>query len=348
MRVWLFIIFICSSLNAQEGGQDEDWMTSSKWMQGDKELYDLGEILLNKLEIIDIFHKKETKVHPRARLTVKKVFDPTKKVSRQSNIGGFTKELPTRPVEYYAGGHKESKFRFSLQIDRFSNGNVEKIQEVVVSGIDEFGREKVKAQVSKFENNQKLESITFCEGYLNRDKSQGSSLRLLGEPDESYQSFLSCKTVTNDICKKVNSPMGDDYQHTRHRRNEGKPVFMGFLKMAFSDHYEFIPTQKENSNGLKSALAPGGSFRWGRWPASDHHNIVLQDKNDASNREHADWTFDKCKSVVAMVKPRFKMVSDKEYLRYVGVQKSISDAETGFVEEGANPNTGAGGGTNAK
>lgn len=41
-----------------------------------------------------------------------------------------------------------------------------------------------------------------------------------------------------------------------------------------------------------------------------------------------------------MVRPRFKMVSDKEYLRYVGVQKKISDAETSFVKDAIDPNGG--------
>lgn len=343
MFKWIVILFLCTSVSAQDQGGEEDWVSPSKWMQGDKELYDLGEILMNKLEVIDIYHKKPTIVHPRARLTVKKSYDPTRKASRERSIGGFTKDLPGHPVEYYAGGHDKTRFRFSLQIDRHKNGNVEKVQEVIVDGTDNFGREKVKAQISKFENTRKLKSITYCEGYLNRDKTRGSVVRLLGEPQESYQSFLSCKTVTNDICKKVNSPLGDNYKHNRHRANEGTPVFMSFLKNAFSDHYEFIPIQKKNSEGLKTALAPGGSFRAGRWPSSDHHNIVLQNKSDAYDRDHADWTFNKCKSVVAMVKPRFKMVSDKEYLRYVGVQKSISDAETNFVKEGNVTNSGGGG-----
>ena len=340
MYKYALALLICFSLGAQEKALEEDWISPSKWMQGDKELYDLGEILMNKLEVADIFHQKETIVHPRARLTLHKVFDPNKKVSRQSSIGGFSKELPTHPVEYYAGGFEKTKFRFSLQIDRFDNGNVEKVQEVIVDGLDEYGREKVKAQVSMFDNTRKLESITYCDGFLMRSEARGASVRLIGEPAESYQSFLNCKTVTNDICKKVNSPLGEDYRHTRHRKNEGKPLLMGFLKTAFTDHFEFIPTQKKNSAELKTALAPGGSFRSGRWPSSDHHNIILQERQDADRRDHADWTFNKCKSVAAMVRPKFKMVSDKEYLRYVGVQKKISDAETGFVKDAIDPNSG--------
>lgn len=342
MFKYFVVLLISLTLGAQEQALEEDWISPSKWMQGDKELYDLGEILMNKLEVADIFHQKQTIVHPRARLTVHKVFDPTKKVNLPSSVGGFSKELPTRPVEYYAGGFDKTKYRFSLQVDRFDNGNVEKVQEVIVDGLDEYGREKVKAQVSKFDNSRKLESITFCEGYLTKSEARGASVRLLGEPKESYQSFLNCKTVTNDICKKVNSPLGDEYRHTRHRKNEGKPLLMGFLKNAFTDHFEFIPTQKKNSGELKTALAPGGSFRSGRWPSSDHHNIVLQEQQDGENREHADWTFNKCKSVAAMVRPNFKMASDKEYLRYVGVQKSISDAETSFVKDASDPNTGGG------
>lgn len=338
MPNWIVLIFtyllLCTSVFAQQqqGDPPISFDSPALWDQGDKDLYDLSEILLNRLEIVDIFHKKKTKVHPRGRFTVKTVIDPTAKTGRLRNVGGFSKNIPELPTEYYAGGHAKTKFKFSLEIERYKNGNIKKVKEIIIDGVNEAGNEKVEAQVTTFDNAQKLETITNCDGHMAVDENRGESLRLLGEKKTSLQSFLKCKTVTNQICKKVNSPLGDSYQHTRHRRDEGDPVLMGYLKNAYQDTYEFKPAQEENSNDLKKSLAPAGSLRYGRWPSSDHHNIELQGKSDAFDRDQTDWAFDTCKSVAAMVRPRYKMLPQADYQKYLAADASIQRMNSAAVQ----------------
>lgn len=340
MQGWTFfktfslcVLTFLSLIYSAQAQDKVEFKTPAMWQQGDKEKYNLSTILMNRLEIVDIHHKKQTKLHARARLTVNKVFDPTKKVSTQTGTGGFLKEIPEFPTEYYAGGYAKTKYKFSLEIERYKNGNVKKIKEIVINGLDEAGHEKVTAQVSTFDNAQKLENITNCSGHLSVEKTQGDVIRLLGEKDKSFQSFLKCKTVTNDICKKVNSGLGTSYQHTRHRANEGDPALMGYLQIAYQDTYEFKPAQEENSNEIKDSLAPGGSLRYGRWPSSEHHNMKLQNKSDAYDREQTDWAFDTCKSVAAMVNPRYVQPSLGIVQKYLEIDASIQRLNSAAVDE---------------
>lgn len=270
---------------------------------------DLSNLLLNNLEIMSIQHDEPTKIHPRAHLSVRSNTDRSlKDPALDDHINYFRNALNNDYgkhseinrdknlfIENYAGYDKESNFSFSTRVEReTSNKSVVKIIEVLTEGKMIDQRQYFETQLMGF-NNKKLETYTYCSGYLYKAPVEGAMRRLYRKKDGQYhQAKFNCKTLTRPLCNSVYR--GE--QTTKNGRYKGT-AFFDALEKDIVDLANYQQIQKSNMSHLKKADKPGGRLHR-KWPNDPHlHHYTGMGENGTVTQREAKWVVDECKEKMA-------------------------------------------------
>lgn len=301
-----FIFVICAfsfSLNIQA----QSWYGGESYI--DFEKADISSLLLNNLEIMSVKHDEPTKIHPRANLSIRSNTDSTLKdpnlddpimYFRNALNNDYGKHRTINKnndlyIENYAGYDKQSNFSFSTRVEReTSDKSVKRIVEVVTEGKMIENLQYFETQFMGF-NNKKLETYTYCSGYLFRAPVEGKMRRLYRKKDKQYsQAKFNCKTLTRPICNSVYR--GE--QKTMNGRHKGT-AFFDALENDILDLANYQQIQKNNMGALKQADKPGGKFHRA-WPSDPflHHYTGLGENGTLTQRE-ATWIVDECKEKIA-------------------------------------------------
>ena len=206
----IFLFSISSRLYAQS------WYGGESSL--DFERRDISFLLLNNLEIISVKHDEPTRIHPNANLTILSNTDSSLKNPNlhdpiiyfrnalNSNYGKH-KQLNLKRdlfIENYAGFDKETNFSFSTRVEReLRDKSVRRVIEVMTEGKMIENRQYFETQLMGF-NNKKLETYTYCSGFLYKAPVEGNLRRLYRKKNKLYdQAKFKCKTLTRPLCNSV-------------------------------------------------------------------------------------------------------------------------------------------------
>jgi hypothetical protein len=296
----------------------QSWYGGESYINFDKA--DISTLLLNNLEIMSVRHDEPTKIHPKANLTIRSNTDSTLKdpnlddpvnYFRNAIYNDYGKHRQINKdknlfIENYAGYDKESNFSFSTRVEReVRDKRVKRIVEVVTEGKMIEDRQYFETQFMGF-NNKKLETYTYCSGYLYRAPVEGKMRRLYRKKDKQYsQAKFNCKTLTRPICNRVYR--GE--QKTMSGRHKGTAFFDG-LENEILDVANYQQIQKNNMGALKGADRPGGKF-YRQWPTDPylHHYSGLGENGVLTQRE-TTWIVDECKEKLAFFHEPYKLFDD--------------------------------------
>lgn len=288
----------------------------------DFEKADLSELLLNNLEIMSIRHDSPTKIHPRARLSVRSNTDASIKDPELDNPANYFRNALNNDygkhseinkdnnlfIENYAGYDKESNFSFSTRVERKTNDKrVRRITEVLTEGKMIEKRQYFETQLMSF-NNKKLETYTYCSGFLYRAPVEGKVRRLYRKRNQLYnQAKFSCKTLTRPICNSVYRG-----EQTTPSGNHKGTAFYDRLENDILDVANYQQIQKNNMQMLKKADKPGGKLHR-KWPDDPylHHYSGLGENGTLTQRE-ARWIVDECKEKMAHFHEPYNKWSDPQ------------------------------------
>lgn len=271
----------------------------------------VSDLLLNQLEIVSIDHGTPTKIHPRANLSVRNNTDPLRaRDDDNSYLSHFKNSLYNKTqfveapsankfIENYAGYDKASNFSFSTRVERdIKDRAVLKVMEVMTKGVVIENRQYFETQMLTFNSSKKLDTHTYCSGYLYRAPAEGTLRRLYRKEDRKYnQAKFSCKTLTRPLCNtiyrqgpKVQKAPGLDFKST---------AYFDRIERDVLDLVNYQQIQKTNMEDLKTVDKPGGNLhrKWPEDPLFHHYSGLGEDGN--LTRREATWLIDQCKSKMA-------------------------------------------------
>jgi len=288
----IFITFIYLSFSLSAFGIDEGMAKNTK---------DLRDLLINKVEILELSHEAPTKIHPRANLTVN--YNKDFRIKKEEYLNYYKNALAGNSgetnIERYAGIHSESNFSFSLRIERSPtsfNYDIEKIVEVVTEGDTLNDKQLFQSKVTTFES-RKVANITMCAGYLYKGVVQGPLKRLYRNKEKKYtQAKFSCKTLTRPLCNAVYRMEDKNYNIFKYERS----ALHDRLEDDVLDAVNYQIIQKKNMKELKVADIPGGrrSVVWPRDPALHHYKGIGEDQQGLTRKEFK-WLVGECKNKMA-------------------------------------------------
>lgn len=299
-------------------------LSAQSWYGGESTLDvgnpDLSSMLLNNLEIMSIQHDEPTKIHPRAHLSVRSNTDRSAAVQdpnhnehisyfRNAVHNDFGKHAELNAdnsifIENYAGYDKESNFSFSTRVEReTTNKTVVRIIEVLTEGKMIDNRQYFETQLMGF-NSKKLETFTYCSGFLYRAPVEGKMRRLYRKKDGQYnQAKFNCKTLTRPLCNSVYR--GE--QTNKLGRYDGT-AFFDALEKDIIDLANYQQIQKSNMLHLKKADKPGGRLHR-TWPTDPYlqHYSGMGENGTVTQRE-ARWVVEECKEKMAYFHDPFNRI----------------------------------------